>query len=184
MPPVILNGSAGVTTNSGAVYDGIAKGTAVASTSGTVIDFTGIPSWVERITVMFNGVSTNATGSRRMLIQIGTGGSPTATGYLSSASSIGATNNTTSSTTSATNGFVLQGYPPTATKAFTGSIVITNITGNTWVSSGLLSDDVGADGVVMSAGAVTLSGVLNMVRITTQPTPDTFDAGSINIIYE
>jgi len=33
----------------------ITSGTAVASTSGTSIDFTGIPSWVKRITVMFNG---------------------------------------------------------------------------------------------------------------------------------
>ena len=45
--------------------------TAQASTSGTSIDFTSIPSWVKRITVMFNGVSTN--GSNNLLIQIGLG---------------------------------------------------------------------------------------------------------------
>ena len=32
-------------------------GTAVASTSGTSIDFSSIPSWVKRVTVMFNGSS-------------------------------------------------------------------------------------------------------------------------------
>ena len=32
----------------------ITSATAVASTSGTSIDYTGIPSWVKRITVMFN----------------------------------------------------------------------------------------------------------------------------------
>ena len=35
----------------------ITSGTSQASTSGTAILFTGIPSWVKRVTVMFNGVS-------------------------------------------------------------------------------------------------------------------------------
>ena len=39
--------------------------TAQNTTSGTSIDFTGIPSWVKRITVMFQGVST--TGSSQVL---------------------------------------------------------------------------------------------------------------------
>jgi len=52
------------------VNSSIVSGTAVASTSGTSIDFTSIPSWVKRITVMFNGVSTN--GSSNLLVQLGT----------------------------------------------------------------------------------------------------------------
>ena len=56
----------------------INAGTAVASTSGTAITFTGIPSTAKRITVMFNGVSTN--GSSDLLLQIGSG-SVTTTGY-------------------------------------------------------------------------------------------------------
>jgi hypothetical protein len=163
----------------------IVSGTAVASTSGTSIDFTGIPNWVKRITVMFNGVSTNATNSSRYLIQIGTGGTPTITGYLSQASSIGSATNTSLTSGLITTGFVLQGFLPFATAhAFSGSIVITNITGNTWVSSGNLSNDSAANGVAMSAGRVSLSGVLDMVRITSVSTPDTFDAGTINIMYE
>lgn len=47
--------ASGVATN---IYPLVAA-TAVASTSGTSIDFTGIPAWVRRVTVMFNGVSTN-----------------------------------------------------------------------------------------------------------------------------
>jgi len=66
-----LDGSASVTINNGAVL-GITSGTAVASTSGTSIDFTGIPSWVKRITVMFDVVSTN--GSAIILIQLGDSG--------------------------------------------------------------------------------------------------------------
>ena len=82
-----IDGSAGVTTNSGAIYNGIASGTAVASTSGTSIDFTGIPSWVKRITVMLSGVSTSGTSI--VLIQIGAG-SVTTSGYASSGSIVAA----------------------------------------------------------------------------------------------
>ena len=73
----IIDGSASVTINSGAVL-GITSGTAVASTSGTSIDFTSIPSWVKRITVMFSGVSLSGTSS--IYIQIGSG-SAEITGY-------------------------------------------------------------------------------------------------------
>ena len=62
----------------------LVSGTSQASTSGTSIDFTSIPSWVKRITVMFNGVSTNGTSN--LQIQLGTGATPTytVTGYLGS----------------------------------------------------------------------------------------------------
>ena len=54
-------------------------GTAVASTSGTSIDFTSIPSTVKRITIMFDGVSTN--GTSRGMIQIGTSSGVATSGY-------------------------------------------------------------------------------------------------------
>ena len=58
----------------------LTSGTAVASTSGTSIDFTGLPSWVKRITVIFNGVSLS--GSSNLLIQLGTGSTTyTTSGY-------------------------------------------------------------------------------------------------------
>jgi hypothetical protein len=42
----------------------------------------------------------------------------------------------------------------------------------------------GISGVDGSAGTKTLSGTLDRVRITTANGTDTFDAGSINILYE
>jgi hypothetical protein len=75
----IIDGSASVTINSGAVL-GITSGTAVASTSGVSIDFTSIPSWVKRITVMFSGVSTNGTSP--LQVQLGTSGGVDATSYI------------------------------------------------------------------------------------------------------
>jgi len=60
----------------------ITSGTAVASTSGTSIDFTSIPSWVKSITVMFSAVSTSGTSD--VIVRLGTGGSPETSGYVGS----------------------------------------------------------------------------------------------------
>jgi hypothetical protein len=149
----------------------LTSGTAVNASSVSV-DFTSIPSWVNQITVMFNEVSTN--GSSILLLQIGSG-SVTTTGYVSSAS-VNATNNTQST------GFCLTGVQSSA-YTMSGSIRITKITGNTWVLAGILSSGTGGN-VHISGGTVTLSGVLDRVRATTVNGTDTFDAGSINIMYQ
>jgi hypothetical protein len=170
---VSINGSSSVTINSGAVL-GITSGTAVASTSGTSIDFTSIPSWVKRITVMFNGVSTN--GSSSPLVQLGAG-SVTTSGYGGSSSLIASTATTQNFTT----GFGDRSQDGAAVR--TGSWVITNVSGNIWACSGVLGrSDSAATSV--TGGIVTLSGTLDRVRITTVNGTDTFDAGSINILYE
>ncbi len=176
---VVINGSAGVTTNSGAVYNGIASGTAVASTSGTSIDFTSIPSWVKRITVLYMGISTN--GSSAYQVQIGAG-SVTTTGYVSYASSSG-TGGT--AVISSTTGFPITPANGAATTQ-TGSMQIQNITGNTWVSSscGAGVDGAGSSTSRTGGGSLALGGTLDRVRITTVNGTDTFDAGSINILYE
>jgi hypothetical protein len=154
----------------------LTSGTAVASTSGTSIDFTSIPSWVKRITVMFNGVSTS--GSSFWLLRLGTGGTPETTGYDSIGNNIQSGNTLTTSTA----GFVV--YSNVASYVNSGSIVFTNISGNIWVCSGLLGTSTGASVQFTTSGTKTLAGVLNMVRITTVGGTDTFDAGSINILYE
>lgn len=170
------DGSVTVGTITGtSVRGGITSATAVASTSGTSIDFTGIPSWVKRVTVMFNGVST--TGSDHFLIQLGSG-SVQATGYVS----IGmATNNSggTGGVTSTAGNII---FTNSTSASLIGHMVVTNISGNTWVESyqaRLLSSEISG-----GAGNVTLSGTLDRVRITTVSGVDTFDAGSINILYE
>jgi hypothetical protein len=151
----------------------LVQGTAVASTSGTSIDFTGIPSWVERITVMFSGVSTN--GSSLVIVQLGTGGVPTTSGYQGATNQAGSyAQLTTGLGTNNNSG---------AADTRTGLMTITNISSNTWVSSAVVflnSSAVGGGG----AGVISLAGVLNLVRITTVNGTDTFDAGSVNILYE
>jgi hypothetical protein len=164
----------GTLSASGGVSGGIRSGTAVASTSGTSIDFTSIPSGVKRITVMFNGVSTN--GSSNPLIQIGAG-SVTTSGYLGASSSM----DTGVGTTNYAAGFGIRGA--SASNVLHGSIVLTNITGNSWTTFGNLAHSNTA-AFICVAGSISLSGTLDRVRITTVNGTDTFDAGSINILFE
>lgn len=146
--------------------------TAVASTSGTSIDFTGLPSWVKKITVMFSGVSTNGTSN--LLIQLGAGSVDS--------SSYGSSAQTSTTSVSASTGFVLTGAN-LAANTNSGQIVISLIGSNIFTSFGVLSSTVSGY-VSMSSGAKTLSGTLDRVRVTTVNGTDTFDAGTINILYE
>jgi hypothetical protein len=155
----------------------IVSGTAQASTSGTSIDFTGIPSWVKRITVMFSGVSTNGTSP--YLIQIGGSGGFEASSYAAGASTIQGTNAT--AVTSSTSGFILQ-TAAVAASTYSGTVVLTNVSSNTWVTTGAIS---AANGLgLFSNGTKATSTALDRVRITTVNGTDTFDAGTINILYE
>ena len=172
---ITLNGSAGVTTNSGAVYDGISRGTAVASTSGTSIDFTSIPSWVKKITVMFSGVSVSGTSS--ILIQLGDSGGIETTGYVSTSTGFSGGSGASSSSTS---GLVV--FSNDATYISSGIITIANVTSNSWVNSG--SGKLSTTVSWVCGGNKDLSATLDRIRITTVNGTDTFDAGSINILYE
>ena len=158
----------------------LTSGTAVASTSGTSIDFTSIPSWVKRITVMFNGVLFSATN--QPYLQLGDAGGIELTGYSSFCSSISTSINTTSGTSSVTTGFPL--YTSVAVGAaepLTGSVIITKLDGNAWTVMGNVL--AGSRGVQL-AGAKTLSDTLTQIRVTTSAGTATFTAGSINIMYE
>ena len=153
--------------------------TAVASTSGTSIDFTGIPAGVKRITVMFNGVSLN--GVSIPLIQLGDSGGVETTGYLSYAGYSGATN--LSGGAAYTTGFGMASG--NASNLMYGHMLITLIGANLWVSSHVAGlNSAGTTYSLQGGGAKTLSDTLDRVRITTLNGTDVFDAGSINILYE
>ena len=146
-------------------------------TTSTYNDFTDIPPWVKRITVMFDGLSFNTTGFS--LIQVGTGGSPQISEYLSTGFSYNSF-----PAQSATNGFVADQSSANAVTRH-GHMTICNMTGNTWTYSGvILAGASAAKFVQCSAGVVTLGGVLDMIRITSNTGTATFDAGTINILYE
>jgi len=170
---------AGVTTN---MYP-IVSSTAV-SASGTSVQFTNIPSWAKRITVMFRGVSTNGTNT--LQVQLGTGVTPTyaTSGYATQAAYI--------SGGSVLNGITSTGFmvvnSVVAANAYSCTLTLTLLTGNTWTgqSSGGV-DTAGINAIYFSAGSVALGAALTAVRIiagTAGSPVDTFDAGSINIMWE
>ena len=149
--------------------------TAVASTSGTSIDFTGLPSWIKRVTVMLSGVSLSGTANP--LIQIGAG-SVTTSGYISSGAAVAGAGST--GMLSSTAGFVMNSSG--AANVVSGHMVITTLGSNVWVSSH--SAKYSTTFCLFGGGDITLGGTLDRVRITTTNGTDTFDAGSINILYE
>ena len=154
----------------------IATATAVASTSGTSIDFTSLPAWVKKITVMCIGVSQNSAG-QTLILQIGAG-SVTTSGYSSSNAYIAP---------STDSGGVTTGFPINrssgATAAFHGIATICSFGSNSWVFSSTMADTPQTQ-VHFGAGSIALGGTLDRVRLTTIGGTATFDAGSINILYE
>ena len=173
---VIIDGSAGVTTNTGAVYNSIQSGTAVTA-SGTSIDFTSIPSWVKRITVCFNGVSTNGTSAP--IVQIGDSGGIENTGYSDTIGNIATTSASVTSTLGL--GFGIANFGANTDSA-SGAVVLTLVSNNIWVLSGVIR--LTNIRISYCAGQKSLSDTLTQLRITTFNGTDTFDAGSINILYE
>jgi hypothetical protein len=152
----------------------ITSGTAVASTSGTAIDFTGIPSGVKRITVMFSGVSLN--GGVSLLVQIGSTTFSTS-GYNSTSNDTdqaGATGGASS-----TAGFILRGGG--GANLVSGILTINNISSNTWIGSHAIKTTTNL--VSYGGGDGSTSATLDRVRIT-NTTNVAFDAGTINILYE
>jgi hypothetical protein len=151
--------------------------TAVATTSGTAIDFTGIPSWARRITVMLREVSIS--GISNITYRLGTSAGVTASGYLSFASSVGYGVASFGSLT----GFEM--YGGGAAQGFSGSITFRNISGNAWCCDGVFAYVAGGvPGTTMMAGSINLSGTLDRLRITTANGTDVFDFGTVNILYE
>lgn len=186
----LARGNSGATTSdiltinssgaiSGATINGgsITLGTAVNAATGspTSIDFTGIPSWAKKITVIFYRVSSNSTSLP--LLRLGTNSGIISTGYESYAGYGGSAGQFATDTT----GFVLSSSGAwVAATSYSGAVTILNISGNNWVSSLAANSST----QVCGGGSIALSATLDRLRITTVNGTDTFDAGSINIMYE
>ena len=156
----------------------IVSGTAVTASS-TSVDFTGIPSWVKRITVMFSGVSTNGTSI--LLIQLGDSGGVETTGYS------GSTQYAASYVAFSSYAGIPIDTASTVAAGTARSGVLTlsllDTTTNTWAINGGFAIGTAA-ALILPAGIKATSATLDRVRITTVNGTDTFDAGTINILYE
>ncbi len=155
----------------------LVQGTAVASTSGTSIDFTGIPSWVKRITVMWAGVSSN--GASNIIVQIGSSGGIKTSGYIGAGTSFAGAGATIAMST----GF-LTSVDTAATQTRNGSSVLTKLSDNVWTYTSILGNPNATIGILWAGGQADLGATLDRVRITTVNGTDTFDAGLVNILYE
>lgn len=151
--------------------------TETVTTSGTTHDYTSIPSWVKKITIMLSGVTTSGTDAK--LIQIGDAGDIEATEYLGNSCSI----NTAVAITAYTTGFGIRSV--VNTDILTGSIVLTleDSTNNTWIANGSFAETNTAD-IFLTVGAKSLTATLDRIRVTTISGSDTFTAGEINIMWE
>jgi hypothetical protein len=155
------------------------SGTSVASTSGTGIDFTDIPSWVKRVTVIFRGVST--TGTSPPQIQLGTAGGIVSSGYVCGNSLVAQA--VLSVNFTAAFGIGVNTSNWLASHLASGQVIFSLIDSNTWSGSGAITVS-GISSTYFTTGSVALGAVLDRVRITTAGGVQTFDAGTINIMYE
>jgi len=155
------------------------RGTA-QSASGTAINFTDIPSWAKRVTVLLDGVSTSGTSI--VQFQLGTTGGVETAGYSGSTSAIAAT--TVGSSVYAGGGIPIDsGGGNIAAAVRVGRLALEKISGDTWIASyaGSQTQTVFTQ---ISAGRKALSGALDRIRLTTVNGTDTFDAGTVNIMWE
>ena len=151
----------------------VVSGTAVTA-SGTSVDFTDIPSWAKRITVMFQGISSNGTSPK--IIQIGNSGGIETSGYVSGSIKIDVNNGL-----NFTSGFAINSQAAADVLSGTYLLTLQNPVNNGWVGFGCLS---GNANVLGGGGKASMANALDRIRITTVNGTDTFDAGTINILYE
>ncbi len=154
---------------------GFTLGTPVATTSGTSVDYTGIPATARQIIVNFKQVSENSGDA--ILIQLGDSGGIETSGYLS-ATSTGAGGTSTRHTT----GFVIS--DGNSNSILSGSYILTceNTTANTWCGAGNFARS-DASSNNFDAGTKSLSATLDRIRITTTSGAAVFDSGEVNIAY-
>lgn len=158
--------------------DGVFTTNAVtATTSGTEKIITGIPAWAKRVTIVFQQVSLSGTAN--LLIQAGTSSGATTSGYAGGAAQAGASPGNATSTV----GLQLSSSS-TAASTHTGIATFTllDAASNTWVGS---SNSTRSDGYGQVGNTViALAAALDRIRFTTTNGTDTFDNGSINVLYE
>jgi hypothetical protein len=174
----------GVTIDGVLIKDGVIAGGAAGPTVGTAIatngvaniDFTSLPSWIKRISVIFNSVKTTAGSSSGIIVQLGTSSGFKTSGYYSSSA-------TESFTSGSNNGFFI--VQNTNTPQISGIMTLVKCNDNIWVSSHSTHDTTytGAGG-----GVVDLAGAFTQLRVK-QTNSAAFGssspwAGTINIIYE
>lgn len=139
------------------------------------IGFGGWPSWISRVTLVIDQLSSN--GNNPILVQIGSASTPTTSGYTSRTQHSGDTNSYTNGLSLDRNG--------NSSYVRTGVVTFFKVNANTWVGTfvGDAGPAGGTESAVHATARVSLNSALDNVRITTNSS-DTFTSGNITVIYE
>lgn len=142
-------------------------------TGTSQVEFTGIPSWVNQITMVVNGGSTSTTADPG--VRVGTSAGYVTSGYLGS--------------TRGNNGAASQNYVGSirvwnsstweAAAIFYTTLVLYHMGSNLWVFE-LTSSRSDNTYAATGSGSITLPGTLDRINILTS---GSFDAGTVNIQY-
>ncbi|WP_026793002.1 hypothetical protein [Pleomorphomonas oryzae] len=178
---VALDGNAKLPAVDGSQLTGLIKGQTAVALSGTVVDFTGIPSVAKRITIALASLST--TGASHVLLQLGKSAGIENTGYAAYTSI--STTGSGGSSMSSTAGF-FAGWTGGAAVVSSSVITLINVGGNRWVASlaGGLDNSAGIYYGFVAGGDKTLGGVLDRLRLTPANGTDTFDSGTATVLWE
>tara|TARA_R110002012_G_scaffold66653_2_gene174243 strand:- start:4590 stop:5330 length:741 start_codon:yes stop_codon:yes gene_type:complete len=155
---------------------GITLATRQASTSGTSIDFTGIPAGTKRITVMYRNVGTN-NSSDALVIQIGDAGGLETGSYVCGSGKVAS-----DTSTRFTNGFALTLNNSGAQAEGQYVLNLQNASDYSWVGHGAMHET-GGNTTTWGAGGKSLSAELDRLSIIGSA-GGTFDNGTVNISYE
>jgi hypothetical protein len=150
---------------------GFTLGTEQASTSGNTVTFSSIPAGTKMIIISLEGVSLNGTAGN-FTVQIGDAGGLETSGYLGGAWA--------SSGLTSTAGEAFRLYSQNASDLMSGHVILTlkDASNFTWISSSTIW---GVNTSAISGGLKSLSAELTQVAV--KASADSFDAGSINIMY-
>lgn len=147
------------------------------STSGSTVEFTGIPSDAKEITVVWSEISgaSNAT----LGFRLGTGATPsyTTSGYRNFEVYFGAS---TSAVISTTDRFRFTAITNANTQLYYGQISLRNPTGNTWITHGETWSN-SYSNIKQNSGYLDLGDTLTAIQFLWS-TGD-FDSGNWKIMY-
>ena len=152
-------------------FSPLVRGTALTLSSSAA--FTGIPSWVRRITIVVEDLSSS--GAIPWGVQIGDSGGLETTGYVA-ASAL-----TYSSTYFSTSTAQFVVWANAGTNFHHVIMFLYNPSGNLWVQSHCGLVDITGNAAIHGGGSKTLTGTLDRLSLI----PSTaFDGGTANIFWE
>lgn len=149
--------------------------TPAQTAEGTAVDFASLPEGIKRITLNIYSLSTSGTSN--MTVRLGTSGGVQATGYLGAV-----TNQTGTPAENLSTGFDIT-LANAATHVVHGQLVLTRLTGNTWICTGSVALS-NAAAMRECAGSVVLTGELTTLRVTTAGGTNVFDDGTLSLLLE